>query len=144
MTRDPLRSFSEDEKALYRARLRITLFRKLRAFFRRMKQERGWTQRDLAARLQVHPSVISRRLKGEENVTLDWVCDFARAMDARVEVSIVPLSAVRKPDVQMSVWTQTQAQPQASITQWMDVASPVAETSPAIKPTSARDESRLQ
>lgn len=93
-TKLDVRPISDEEKELYRARLRVGVFRKVREFYRHVKREKGWTQRDLAARLQVDPAVVSRRLKGEENVTLDWICDFARAMDARVEVRIVPLSEV--------------------------------------------------
>ncbi len=115
-----------EEKAIYRARLRSALFHKLRALYRRRKREWGWTQRDLAQRVDTDPAVVSRRLKGRENVTLDWICDFARALDARVEVSIVPLSAVRRSDVRMSVWSQTFARSQMATTRSPDWGLAVA------------------
>lgn len=105
--RPDLAPLSEEAKATYRTRLRFSLFRKLRALYRQRKQAWGLTQRDLAARLNTDPAVISRRLKGEENVTLDWVCDFARAMDARVDVKITPLSEVERPNYSFNVWEQS-------------------------------------
>jgi transcriptional regulator with XRE-family HTH domain len=98
---EPLR---EGDKAMFRARLRNALFDELRSLFRRRKKEEGIKQKDIAARLDVDPGTVSRRLKGEENVSLDWVSDIARAMDARVEVHIRPLAEIGQADHALYTW----------------------------------------
>lgn len=98
------KQLTESEKATYRARLRTALFNELRAIFRRRKKEEGIKQKDIAARLNVDPGIVSRRLKGEENVSLDWVSDIARAMDARVEVNIRPLADIGRSDHAVYTW----------------------------------------
>lgn len=103
---EPLR---EGDKAMFRARLRNALFDELRAVFRRRRQQHGLKQKDIADRLNTHPGTVSRRLKGEENVTLDWVSDFARALDARVEVRIVPLENIQRKHTPTVVdWSRNQ------------------------------------
>jgi transcriptional regulator with XRE-family HTH domain len=107
-TRSP--KLRESDKAMFRARLRNRLFDELRALFRRRRQEAGLKQKDIATRLDTDPGTVSRRLKGEENVTLDWVSDFARALDARVEVRIVPLEDVGgAPTPKVVDWSRDQA-----------------------------------
>ena len=106
-------ALSNEEKGFHRACLRLDLFKALRSLYRKRKLERGLTQKELAARLNTDPAVVSRRLKGEDNVTLDWVCDFARALDARVDVSIQPLEAVQFIPVKTDMQSP-QRQPQSA------------------------------
>ena len=119
----PLR---EGEKAMFRARLRNALFDELRALFRRRRKQGGWKQKDVADRLGIDPGTVSRRLKGGENVTLDWVSDFARALDARVEVRIVPLEAVKRPRTPtVAYWSDDQTAPVRPATgTWEILTSP--------------------
>ena len=44
------------------------------------ESERGLTQADLAAELDVHPSIVSRRLAGAGNITLRTISDLYTAM----------------------------------------------------------------
>lgn len=105
---------TEEEKAGYRARLKDRLFRELRGVFRRRK-ERGLTQKEIARRLGIDEALVSKRLRGEANLTLDTLCDLARAMDARIDVKVTPLDAVA-----MAATTTTTAVTEAS--QYVQVA----------------------
>lgn len=86
----------KEEKELYRARFKQDLFRQIRAIFRRLQDEQKVTQRDLARRLSTDEALVSKRLRGEANLTVDTLCDLARAMDARLEAVVRPLSEVRQ------------------------------------------------
>jgi transcriptional regulator with XRE-family HTH domain len=86
--------FSEEELLAYRLRLKSGLFRQLRALFRRRKAEEGLTQKELARRLNTDEALISKRLRGETNLTVDTLCDLARGMGARIDFKVTPLSEV--------------------------------------------------
>ena len=53
----------------------------------------GLTQDDIASRLDVDKSLISRRFKGEDNMTLRTFCAMASAMDYRVLIRFRPCEA---------------------------------------------------
>lgn len=55
-------------------------------------KKRGLTQSDIARELGVHRSVINRELRGEKDITLGRVGEFARALGRRVEFSLQPIS----------------------------------------------------
>jgi hypothetical protein len=54
----------------------------------------GLTQDDIAARLNVDKSLVSRRLNGTENLTLKSISYMASAMECRVVVNFVPYENV--------------------------------------------------
>lgn len=89
--RDP---FKKEELEAYRARVKFGIFRGLRAFFRRRQNEAGLTQKEVARLLGTDEALISKRLKGEANLTLDTLCDLARSMGARLDVKVTPLQEV--------------------------------------------------
>lgn len=60
----------------------------LREIFSKRNEEFGLTQSDIARKLDVHRSVIQRRLKGETNMTLETVADMAWAVGACIDVDI--------------------------------------------------------
>ena len=55
---------------------------------------RGITRTDIAAALGVHKSVISRRLNGTSNLTLESLADLAWALDHEITISLRPRSEV--------------------------------------------------
>lgn len=61
---------------------------RLRELFAKRHEETGLTQAALADKLDVDRSVITRRLKGAENMTLKTVADLVWAMGGCVEVEI--------------------------------------------------------
>ncbi len=70
----------------YRAELRQHLHREMRRVFERCKRDDGLTYSELANRLGVHRSVITKRFKGHVNLTLDVLSDMFRAMGARPSI----------------------------------------------------------
>ena len=84
----------EHERAYYRTRLRYQTFTEIRELFERLEKEEGLTQKKIAERLGTSPSLISRRLNGQANLTLDTLCDLARAMGARLETKAVLLKEI--------------------------------------------------
>lgn len=60
----------------------------LREIFSKRSEECGLTQSDIARKLDVHRSVVQRRLKGETNMTLETVADMAWAVGACIDVDI--------------------------------------------------------
>lgn len=60
--------------------------------FLEAKAERGLTQRQLADDLGVDRARVSRALKGEENLTLRSVAEFASALDREIVFSLTKRS----------------------------------------------------
>lgn len=75
---------SSDDLAVFRERLLMDVHRALWLAFEQRHAD-GLTRQQLADRLGVTKSVISRRLGGASNLTLGIVSDMARAMGFRPE-----------------------------------------------------------
>lgn len=82
---------SEDDKRRFRAELFNSVHRELHRALLRMEEEEGLSQAEIARKLNVHPSVVSRRFNGTANLTLEVLADISRAMMHRVEVKFVAL-----------------------------------------------------
>ena len=82
---------TEDQKLTFRARLKYQLFGELRKTFDRLRSEENLTQEEIAFVLDIDKSLVSKRLGGETNMTLDTISDMARAIGARVEVKVLAL-----------------------------------------------------
>ena len=74
---------SRSDLEFYRAQLRQRLHREMRRVFERLNKEEGLTFSEIARRLGVNRSVVTRRFKGRTNLTLDVLSDMFRAMGAR-------------------------------------------------------------
>lgn len=85
---------TEEDKLFYRARLTGKLWKSVRRLFLKREKEQGLTQKELARRLGADPGRVSKLLRGDANVTVNTLCDMARAMDARVEVEVRPLEEI--------------------------------------------------
>lgn len=101
----PKFKMTEEAKQVYRARLRLQLFTELRALFRRRQRETGLTQNEVADRLGVDDAVISKRLNGEANLTLNTVSDLARAMEGLVDVKITAIEDFSHHSRVLSSWS---------------------------------------
>lgn len=86
----PSNEISERELRAYRAELRVGIFRQVHARLNTMKAQ-GLTQEEVAARIGMQPSQLSRLLKGENDLQLETLSDLARALDCRIVATVVPL-----------------------------------------------------
>lgn len=82
------KKLSEKEKYRFRVRFKGDVIRQLRGLFDRFSKEEKLTQKELAQRVNADEALISKRLKGEANLTLNTVSDMARAMGARPELRL--------------------------------------------------------
>jgi transcriptional regulator with XRE-family HTH domain len=73
----------------YYANLKTALA-SMRELFRLRAQTDGLTQDDIAASLDIDKSLVSRRLKGEENFTLKTLSSMATAMRCRLQIRFRP------------------------------------------------------
>lgn len=80
-----MRNLSRSESgdfATYRHRLLLDVHRQLVLAFRRREGDtHSLTRKALAAKLGIDKSIISRRLNGNSNLTLEVLSDMARAME---------------------------------------------------------------
>jgi transcriptional regulator with XRE-family HTH domain len=83
----------ESELLAYRAEVKGEIFRQIRQRLS-LLQEDGFTQKDLADRLGMDPGLLSRRLKGEQDMRLETLSDLGRGLGCRIDVSLVPLTQV--------------------------------------------------
>lgn len=82
------KNLSEKEKNKFRVRFKGDVIRQLRGLFDRFAREEKLTQKELAQRVNADEALISKRLKGEANLTMNTVSDMARAMGARPELRL--------------------------------------------------------
>ena len=93
--KSPVDQIPKRELFAYRAELKGELFRALRAMFRRLHEEEGLTQAEIARRLNADPGLISRRMRGQQNMRLETLSDLARAMNCRVDVKLTSFKSVQ-------------------------------------------------
>lgn len=67
------------------------------ANLRRLRQQRGWSQEELAARCGLHRTFVSSVERGERNISLDNVDRLAQALEVDVR------ELLTTPSVQSSV-----------------------------------------
>ena len=87
----PVGRIPERELAAYRAEVKGEIFRDIRHVLHEKKQA-GFTQKQLAQRLGIDEGLLSRRLKGENDLQLETLADLARGLDCKLEVQVVSLS----------------------------------------------------
>ena len=75
----------------------------LQARARALKKD-GVTQEVIAKRLGVGPAVVSRRLKGRQNMSMRAMHDLARAMGSRLRVSIDDLATLQPSNNNPNPW----------------------------------------
>mgnify|MGYP001582117235 CR=1 FL=1 len=53
-----------------------------------MRERKGMTQEDMARRLKVRPSMVSRIEAGKQNLTLESLHKIAKALSTRIRVEL--------------------------------------------------------
>jgi len=89
----PRTQLSELELCDYRAEVKGEIFRAIRSRVHDLKKQ-GFTQKDLANRLDMDPAQLCRQLKGDDDLRLESLSDLARGLECRLDVSVTPLSLV--------------------------------------------------
>jgi transcriptional regulator with XRE-family HTH domain len=77
----------------YYANLKTALS-SMRDIFRIRSETEGITQDEIAAALNIDKSLVSRRLKGEENFTLKTLSFMASAMRCRLQINFRPYESL--------------------------------------------------
>jgi transcriptional regulator with XRE-family HTH domain len=67
----------------------------LRVAFKRRAETQGLSQDDLATKLGSNKAIISKRLRGRENLTLKSLSYMASALDCRLNVTFEPYEEIR-------------------------------------------------
>ena len=75
----------------YRADVKLEIFRQIRRRFNYLAEKFGFKQGDLAQRLSLDKGLLSKRLKGENDMRLETLSDLARGLDCRIDVMLTPL-----------------------------------------------------
>jgi plasmid maintenance system antidote protein VapI len=83
----PFYELTEEERRVYNSRFLMETWTALVQAFR-VREAQGATRQALADTLGVDKSVISRRLNGSSNLTLEVVSEMARAMGYRPELRL--------------------------------------------------------
>jgi transcriptional regulator with XRE-family HTH domain len=81
------------ELLAYRADFKGSIFRQIREMFARLK-ETGFTQKELAEKIDMDKGHLSRRLRGDYDLQLETLSDLARGLNCRIDVRLTPLSDV--------------------------------------------------
>ncbi len=81
---EQINTIPEEELLFEQYRLKSRFQSILIKAFRRLKLEKGITQKDIAQSLGVDPALISKRLKGETNLTIETISDLATAMEIEI------------------------------------------------------------
>lgn len=82
-----------DPRRRDRARFLGDIFAALNRAFQEEAEQSGLTKAEIAKRLGVHRSVITRRLSGQGNMTFETLHDMAWAMGRRVTIALPPRQA---------------------------------------------------
>jgi transcriptional regulator with XRE-family HTH domain len=90
--KDPV---SKRELLVYRAELKASIFRQIHRILTQLKASE-FSQKDLARKLGVDEGALSRRLRGENDMQIETLCDLARGLDCRLEVELTPLARLKE------------------------------------------------
>lgn len=89
-----LKPIPKRELLAYSAEVKYEIYRQIRKRFHQLRAACGFDQNHLAKRLGVDKSLVSRRLKGENDMRLETLSDLARGLDCRIEVTLTPLDRI--------------------------------------------------
>src|SRR5438552_2202889 len=94
MNMSEVKQISKRELMNYRAEIKNQIFRQIRIMFHRLRNQSNFTQKDLSKKLGASEALISRRLRGENDMRIETFSDLARGLDCRIDVRLTPLSDV--------------------------------------------------
>lgn len=98
---------SKEDLLRYRAKLIRKVWHDIYIAFEQRNLEDGLKKTDIAERLGVHKSVISRRLNGSSNITLEVLSDMCRALDYIPDINLKKIEEICKNNNQLYEYTQT-------------------------------------
>ncbi len=101
-------SISEEDRRRFRARFVREVWRKIYDLFEKRKEE-GLTRTTLAHKLGVHRSVITKRLRGDCNFTIEILSDMARALDSVPDLQFFLNEDFSRSNNHVHCYTPTQA-----------------------------------
>jgi transcriptional regulator with XRE-family HTH domain len=81
------------ELLAYQADVKGSIFRQIRQKFAQLKQ-RGFTQKEWAARINMDEGQLSRRVRGDFDLQLETLSDLARGLECRIAVELMPLDKI--------------------------------------------------
>lgn len=88
MSNEPIADrFTDERRYRLRSRFRRRIVKELRRLMK-IREAQGLTQQNVADRLSIDKALISKRLSGECNMTLDTLSDMLFALDARLNPQI--------------------------------------------------------
>lgn len=99
MTTTSTKTIPHRELLEYRADVKTKLFRQIRKRFNQLVAGQNFKQKDLATRLGMDEGLLSKRMRGENDMRLETLSDLARGLDCRIEVKLVPLEEVAVMDL---------------------------------------------
>jgi len=85
---------SKRELLDYSADVKAALFRQIWKRFAYLENTFKFSQVHLAKRLAVGKAVISRRLRGENDMRLETLSDLARGLNCRIDVVLTPFEQI--------------------------------------------------
>lgn len=84
----------------YSADVKAALFRQIWKRFAYLEKTFQFSQVHLAKRLNVGKAVISRRLRGENDMRLETLSDLARGLNCRIDVVLTPFEQISVAELQ--------------------------------------------
>lgn len=91
---DKNRVISRRELLAYRAAFKLHIFKQIRKVFNTLKEREGFSQKELATALGIDEGLLSRRLKGENDMRLETFSDLARGLECKIDVNLIPISEI--------------------------------------------------
>lgn len=85
---------SKREFLAYSSEVKFEILRQIRLRVEDLTKSGGFDQVILAKRLGVNKSIVSRRLRGENDMGIETLSDLARGLDCRIDVKITPLDNI--------------------------------------------------
>jgi hypothetical protein len=105
---------SQPQKLVARNRLQQMILSELQSAFTRLRQRRPeMSYRRIAARLRIDPALVSKRMSGRANMTLDTTADMFLALEEYPAIFGVPFAEPR-PTGYSQAWTAGSATIQAT------------------------------
>jgi hypothetical protein len=105
---------SQPQKLVARNRLQQMILSELQSAFTRLRQRRPeMSYRRIAARLRIDPALVSKRMSGRANMTLDTTADMFLALEESPAIFGVPFAEPR-PTGYSQTWTAGSATIQAT------------------------------
>ena len=119
---------SRDQKFIARAQLRQRIFQEIHCCYDRLKERvPNFSYKALAERLQIDPALVSRRMNGQANMTIETIADLFLALEVSPEIFGVPIGEARPSGYSQLTYEDVTVleKPKVAPTAWISVTSNV-------------------